>query len=94
MGEIFVSVCSILVCGVDWFDSPVILALSTTVQVYVVPLGTMVLGGLLVGEIVKAAPLQIVEVCEGIRGLGFTVTITVNVGPVQLPVVPDLGVTV
>ena len=39
----------------------------------------------------KALVLQIVAVCAGITGFGFTVTITVNVGPLQ---VPDFGVTI
>ena len=39
----------------------------------------------------KALPLQLVAAMAVIAGTGLTVTITVNVGPVQLPAV---GVTV
>ena len=41
--------------------------------------------------VVKAVPLQIVAVCAGITGFGFTVAVTVKVAPVQLP---EVGVTV
>lgn len=43
------------------------------------------------GVAVNASPLQIVAVITVIEGFGLTVTVTVNVGPVQLP---DVGVTV
>ena len=43
------------------------------------------------GVIVKVPPLQIVAVCAVINGVGLTVTVTVKVAPVQLPV---LAVTV
>ena len=42
----------------------------------------------------KVAPVHIVVVCAGITGVGFTVTIVVNVEPTQLPAAPDVGVTV
>jgi hypothetical protein len=59
--------------------------------VYVVPLGTIVVGALLVGDVVNAVPLHIVAVWFGTTGRGLMVATTVNVGPVQLPLV---GVTV
>jgi hypothetical protein len=43
------------------------------------------------GVTVKVPPLQIEAVLLDIEGTGFTVTVTVKVGPVQ---VPDCGVTV
>jgi hypothetical protein len=43
-------------------DSPVTLALSTTVHVYVVPDGIIVVGALFVGDVVNAVPLHIVAV--------------------------------
>ena len=43
-------------------DSPVTLVLSTTVHVYVVPLGTIVVGALFVGDVVNVPPLHIVAV--------------------------------
>ena len=43
-------------------DSPVTLVLSTTVHVYVVPLGIIVVGALFVGAIVNVPPLHIVAV--------------------------------
>ena len=46
---------------------------------------------MLTGLVVNAVALQIVAVCAGISGFGFTVTTTVNVAPGQLP---DNGVTV
>ena len=54
----------------------------------------IVVGAALTGLIVKALLLQIVAVCAGITGFGFTVTVTVNVGPWQVPAAPDVGVTV
>ena len=72
-------------------DSPVTLALSTTVHVYVVPVGIMVVGAAFEGAVVNAVPLQIVAVWFGTTGLGLMVATTVNVAPVQLPLV---GVTV
>ena len=58
------------------------------------PLGTIVVGALLTGVIVKAVPPHIVAVCAGITGVGLTVTVTVNVAPTQLPAAPEVGVTV
>jgi hypothetical protein len=44
----------------------------------------------------KVAPLQIAAgVSVDVKaGVGFTVTVTVNVAPTQLPLAPDVGVTV
>jgi hypothetical protein len=46
------------------------------------------------GLTVNAFPLQMVVSVFGITGIGFTVTVTVNVAPTQLPAAPDVGVTV
>ena len=62
-----------------------------TGQLYIVPAGRMVLGGLLVGDSRKELPLQIEVVRSGSVGLGFTVTVTVKGCPIQDPAV---GVTV
>ena len=59
-------------------------------QLYVVPVGTTPLV-LLTGVTVKAEPEQTNEVIAVIDGVGFTVTVTVNALPVQ---VPEVGVTV
>jgi hypothetical protein len=59
-------------------------------QLYVVPDGTIPFV-LLTGVTVNVEPLQTEEVIAFIAGVGFTVTVTVNVLPVQLP---DRGVTV
>ena len=50
---LFVNVWLILDCPVIWLDSPVTLVLSTTVHVYVVPVGTIVVGALFVGDVVN-----------------------------------------
>ena len=64
------------------------------VHVQVVPAGTVSLP-VCVGDTVNAEPLQIVAVLLVITGLGFTVTVIVKVGPVQIfGAVPDDGVTV
>jgi len=65
--------------------------LVATVHVYVVPDGIIVVGALFVGDVVNAVPLHIVAVWFGTTGRGLIVATTVNVGPVQLPLV---GVTV
>jgi hypothetical protein len=57
----------------------------------VVPVGIIVVGALFVGDVVNAVPLHIVAVWFGTTGRGLIVATTVNVGPVQLPLV---GVTV
>ena len=50
---------------------------------------------LFVGVTVNAEPLQVAAVLLVITGLGFTVTVMVKVGPVQIfGAVPDIGVTV
>jgi hypothetical protein len=59
-------------------------------QVYKVPAGTMPLVPL-TGVTVKGVPLHPDAVIFVIAGPGFTVTVTVNVAPVQPP---DKGVTV
>ena len=43
------------------------------------------------GEVVKPTPVHTIAVMAVIAGVGFTVTVTVNAFPVQLP---DNGVTV
>jgi len=57
-----------------------------------VPAGTIPLV-MLAGVTVNADSLQTVDVIAVIAGFGFTVTVTVNVGPVQVPA-GDVGVTV
>jgi hypothetical protein len=47
-----------------------------------------------VGVTVKVVAEQIIGVVAKIEGLGFTTTAMVNVLPTQLPVSPDVGVTV
>ena len=59
-------------------------------QLYVVPAGTIPLLPL-VGVALNKTPLQPTAVIALITALGLTVTVTVNVAPVQLP---DNGVTV
>ena len=44
--------------------------------------------------VVNNSLLQAGTVFALIKGLAFTVTVIVNVGPVQLPTSPDTGVTV
>ena len=86
----FVSVWLMLFCADASSASPVTFALSTTVQVYVVPVGTMFPDPLL-GATVNTAALHAVAVCEVTNGFGLTDTVTVNVDPVHEP---DTGVTV
>jgi hypothetical protein len=59
-------------------------------HVYVVPAGTLPFTPL-TGVTVNATPLQVAAVIFVTAGLGFTVTVTVNVEPVQVAVA---GVTV
>ena len=47
-----------------------------------------------VGVTLNAKPLHIVRVTFAITGFGFTVTVTVNDAPSQLPAAPLTGVTV
>ena len=61
-------------------------------QLYAVPDGTMVPGGLLAGATVNVPPLQMVAVCAGTTGVGLTVTVTVKLVPGHGMVV--VGVTV
>ena len=67
--------------------SPVTLAFAATVQVYVVPAGTMVFGGLFIGAILKLLPLQIVAVWLGTTGIGLTVIVWVSLSPPQAALV-------
>ena len=62
------------------------------VQEYVVPAGTMPFE-MFAGLTVNADSLQTVAVMAVIDGLGFTVTVTVNDGPVHVPA-GEVGVTV
>ena len=39
-------------------------------------------------------PLQVLAILSAILGFGLTVTVTVNVDPLQLPEIPLIGVTV
>ena len=78
-----------LPCAVETALSPVTFALAATVQVYVVPEGTM-FPDPSAGATVNALELQIVALCAIIDGLGLTVTAMLNGAPEQLPAV---GVT-
>ena len=69
---------------------PVIPATDGAAQLKVIPAGTMP-SVPLTGLTVKVAALQMVAVWPLTSGTGLTVTVTVNVLPVQLP---DNGVTV
>jgi hypothetical protein len=61
----------------------------------VVPDGTIVDAGKFAELTLNALPLHVVACWLGITGLGFTVTVTVNVLPGQLPKANEvLGVTV
>ena len=57
-----VSVCPIVLTPIVCSDSPVTLILSTTVQMYVVLAGIIVVVGLFVGRTLNAVPLHIVAV--------------------------------
>ena len=71
-------------------DIPVILPVVPGAdQLYVVPTGTIPLVTF-VGVTVKLTPLQLTAVIALITAAGFTVTVTENTTPVQLPLV---GVT-
>ena len=59
-------------------------------QVYKVPAGTIPLIPF-VGVTVKLIPLQVIAVIAVTDAVEFTVTVTVNIAPVQLP---DNGVTI
>ena len=60
---------------------------------YVVPDGTIPFVTS-AGVTVKSLPPQAAAVMALTIGVGFTVTVTVNDAPTQLPEVPDVGVTV
>ena len=68
-------------------DAPPVIppVIAGTDQLYVVPAGTIPLVKL-VGVAVKATPLHAVAVIALMTALGFTVTVTANTAPVQLPV--------
>ena len=68
-------------------DAPPVIppVIAGTDQLYVVPAGTIPLVKF-VGVAVKATPLQVVAVIALMTALGFTVTVTANTAPVQLPV--------
>ena len=86
-----------LVCPVDWGLPPVtapIGVLTGFIQVYKVPAGIILPGVALDGITVKEVSLQIVAVSFCTNGFGFTVTVTVNAAPTQLPPAPDVGITV
>ena len=68
-------------CKVPIF-SPVTAGLSSTVQEYLVPAGT-IFPFPLAGVTVKASPEQMLAVSFSISGVGLTVTVTVNVPPEQ-----------
>ena len=72
-------------------DAPPVIppVIAGTDQLYVVPAGTIPLVKF-VGVAVKATPLHVIAVIGVITAVGFTVTVTENTTPVQLPLV---GVT-
>ena len=72
---------------------PVIPVTGATVQVYNVVLGTISVPEF-IGVVVKAVPLQIVAILLAISGVGFTVTVIVNVLLQVFGEVPDVAVTV
>jgi len=78
-------------CALDPVTPPVMAGAG---QVYVVFTGMIVVGDASVGVTVKDNPLHIAAVWGCTTGLGFTSTITVNVGPTQNGAIPDFGVTV
>ena len=63
--------------------SPVTFGLSVNTQLYVVPFGTMVVGGLFTGVTVKDDPEQMVAVCAGTIGNGRTVIVLVRISEPQ-----------
>ena len=69
---------------------PVIPVTDGADHVYVVPDGTM-FPEPLAGATVNVEPEHIVAVCVAILGIGSTVTVNVNVAPLQAP---DIGVKV
>ena len=88
--------CPILVTETAWALPPLIAPkglLNGFDQVYFVFAGTMFPPPWR-GVIPKLNPLHIVCVCEITKGCGFTVIVTVNWLPTQLPASPDVGVTV
>ena len=76
-----------------WLLSPSTLALAVTVQMYVVPVGT-ILPLPSCGVTRKLVLEQVMVVMSAITGVGLTVTVRVNGSPMQLPVSPEVGVTV
>jgi len=87
----FVNVPLIAVTPLTWVIPPVNPPVTEGgFHVNVVPDG-MIPFTPLVGVTVKPVPLQVMEVIALITAVGFTVTVTVKVDPVQLP---DNGVTV
>ena len=72
-------------------DPPVRPPVTTGIpQLYVVPAGTTPFAPL-AGVTVNTTPPHTGVVISVMAGLGFTVTVTINVDPAQLP---DVGVTV
>ncbi len=68
--------------------------LETTVQVYFVPVGIRSPFSPSVSVKLKVSPEQMSNSFAVITGVGLTVMVTVNVLPTQLPVSPEVGVTV
>ena len=71
--------------------SPITFELSVTVQEYLVPVGT-IFPFVFVGVYVKVSSEQIPKFVFAISGVGFTVTVTLNVPPEQEDA--TIGVTV
>ena len=63
-------------------------------QLYVVPVGAIVVGGAFTGDITNGSSLHLIVLCGGITGVGFIVTVTVKLDPMQPPAAPEVGITV
>ena len=86
-----------LVCPTACALPPVIAPmglLTGLVHVYNVPAGMTFPGVAAEGVTEKLEPLHILEGMSWMNGIGLTVTVTVKLAPVQLPLAPDVGVTV
>ena len=70
------------------------LGFGITVQVYLVPTGILSPFAPSVRVKLKASPEQMSSCLAEITGVGLTVMVIVNGFPTQLPVSPEVGVTV
>ena len=86
LDEVLTNCWLILFAGVGLSDAPVTLGFCTTVQVYVVPEGTIT-EPLFCGLAIKKPPLHVVANWLLITGIGCTVIVTTNGAPTQFPLV-------